>query len=296
MDHNALLPSTESTESLRINAGYNFVLCEHTVENAERIATALQGSDIIVFEAIGFLADDNTRREYDSALTDYVSAGLTDDYKQALDKYFCGSEAQSSPDDRFYLKVLDSFTGTGIVVLTMDMNNDNPDFDSVVAMSNARYDYIDAIHDDNPLPDLEQKALIWASAAAFANSKREQIMASQLREIGRKHPGKSIGIVLGMTHTPVQHDLANDCTTTRQFVGSSTSLLPEGTKALYTYPNQITRMIRFGLVDKIGADLLRRTVVQAAFPRLNEKTSLKRADMDGMTSSEVQDLYKKLSV
>jgi hypothetical protein len=178
------------------DATITVVLCEHEMQNAQRIAQALQDCDVVAMEAYGIEAEalrPQYEEGYESIMEDTVSPEMIDRiHTAALIEGNVGAA------------ILAHLAGTNKQVAVIDISKDDPRYAAVVEADQAEREYARAIYSFAPLGEAQSAGLESARALAKEMEVRDEIMAAQLQdvaeELGQLVPGISIGVVLGKLH------------------------------------------------------------------------------------------------
>lgn len=237
---------------------YNFVLSDHTVENADGICDGLAGSDIIAWEAEG--APSQEARANTNAL---LSGALADNAPnkavvQAIDYL-------EDCEDWLLLKVVERFKGTGKRIELIDINADDERYDDLVTGYRSKQRAFEAALQSGAKND-ELRHLLsgYIRTTASMLQGRDLIMAEQLRALGAENPGSNVGVMVGAAHTGIHHAIAKDARTTRVFARSGRLPFKEQ-KTYYTYKDQAVRKLAFGITQDIEPQLLDRALLHNTF-------------------------------
>lgn len=143
------------------------------------------------------------------------------------------------------------------------------------------------------------------------NSKREELVVTQLKEIIKERRSRSkeplrVAVIQGMVHTPSSHLLSKEegYETNRSFIPRIESeIVPKGTKAIYSYLNQGMRTVELAQNKKVPQELLEKIILEAYLAHITKGLQLPFLDMqyltrrftDSFNSNERKDIFAHIT-
>jgi len=240
------------------DAEYSFVFCEHIPENAAAISAELQDCDVIAIEYVGFVTPED-REDHNKILTSYISAATTTAEKDKI------REDLVARDGAYGLicDVLGKLDNKEAKVAFIDIDGSDPRYKLIWEYVRLTNVYEDALMLGSSISELKDCQSNMIKAEATSIKARESVTIEQLKAMNKD--GKKIGVIAGMVHSPVQHALARDYTTSRTFIDTKDTKDGRSGKIQYTYANQAVRTITTGQSEGVDNQLLDRIVLEDMF-------------------------------
>jgi len=240
-----LAPTPQETD-------FHFVFCEHTVENADKIAEVLGDCDVVAFEMVG--GDQAYRKSVADGLTLYAAETTSEAHRAKIESQVKGTDLE------LYVAVLKHFPASNKVVVPIDASDEDAVYPSVQKTQATNEAYADMIRESAPVSTISEALTSNVALYAESNKLRESLVIQQLSELAKDRPGARIGVVMGAIHTPVHHELSKAFHTTRSFV--QTGALQPGEKYKYSLRNEAARTVRLGGSDEVGRLALQAQLLQ----------------------------------
>ena len=259
--------TTATPEQAPHGPTYKFIFAEHLAENTPQIVEALQDCDVVALE-MEDVPDQNFREKLDMFFTEAVKSEPDPAFKQAADEMLQEAEDENDTDGLFLKGMLQGLAGSDKQIVTMGRNLDQPDElrqeAQMATMTWFAFRHTQAPHDS------ARKALAdHLTALGRDMPGREEIMANILRALPEKQglaDDKVVGVVLGATHTGVQHGMSKDFSTQRVFVGGDQGYtLRAGEKKRFGEGDTAVRSLRFNREAQIAGPVLNRIMLTEAY-------------------------------
>lgn len=258
VDEAANSPERAFAEPSLASVEYNFVLAEHTADNAETICDGLADSDIIAWEAEGAPSRE-ARATTSSLLSEALAIDAPDEAVEQAKDYLASSR------DGLLLKVVDRFKGTGKRIELIDINADDERYDDLVTGYRSIQRTFEAeLQAGAPNAELRELLGDYIRTTATMLKGRDQIMTEQLRELGASNPGSKIGVMVGAVHAGIQHAIAKDAKTTQVFARTERARASEQL-ADYNYEDQAAMALASDTRQDIDPDLMDRALLHNTF-------------------------------
>lgn len=192
---------------------YRFIGVEHVPGNAERIAEALDGCKVAVFEANG--GTDEERAAVQRALDEYLDPDLPPDQKAAVGQYLeqMGMEME--------VRILDNRPPSLVRATIFDMGAEHPDYqttDNIQRLAETLDEAITLANASNAW--LRENLAELIDLYIADGSSRHPVMAEQLADIATREmtdEPETFGVVTGWPHVAVETDVSTqgfECTVT----------------------------------------------------------------------------------
>jgi hypothetical protein len=170
---------------------FHFVYCEHTPEMAPKIAEALGNCDVVAVEIVGVAG--SMVEEYSESLrlaSNHPTVEPFMDRVSSINPFF-SALCQVRPMDHVY---------------PIDARSEQRDVFDVGATKAllSKVSICLRAGDYQLLRALLKEEIKYLGES---NQRREQLVAKQLVELARAHPGRRIGVVQGAQHTGTQHEM-----------------------------------------------------------------------------------------
>ncbi len=260
----ATIPTNQTHESEQTlkNPSISFVFMEHSDENMERIfaKVAELEPDIVAFESFG--GSKEGKNNIAEFLTDITSADADPEMILELSEIIKDDNVPDSFRVRAILKYL---IGSDVKFEWIDVSKDDKGYAAGEWDRWAMDRLLEKIAQRSDPADIRSSFDTYIELAALADTDREVLMASQIRQIVHNNPGKKIVTLMGAAHTPVSHML-KDLSTDRLFIGSKEAEGQLAKTEKHRYP-PLDRLVRAkklgkkireetigGVIDKISGD------------------------------------------
>ncbi len=238
----------------RLAADYSFVFCYHTSEFADQISDAVQDCDTVALEYLGFQSEDE-RQAWNEKLTTYVAGTATEQQNADVQ-----DELEKSAGGAYLGAILEKLKGTNKRIALLDIDEDNPNYDSVTDYWAANRAYYGAVGNGSPVHEVKQASKAFIQAAVDSFPIREAAMAEQLKGLGQV-PGK-VGIITGIIHTPVLDKLVGVAETSSTVIGPDVKVTDGITTVEYDDLDIAINQARANGVESIDDTLLNRGILK----------------------------------
>jgi hypothetical protein len=280
---------------------FKFAFCSHHgQEQGLKVAESLRDCEIVAFEAVGQDAETRAKRaeEYTSLVTDPDP-----------------DPAKLPQHDEFTRTLLTELgkTGTKQIVL-IDISSEHPEY-ALRDQTREKRKAFSAKTIKLEAPESIRQALReYLAVEGRRDASREATQVDQLKQLAAtkasSSPPVNIGVVVGISHTSVQHELSRqNYKTTRSFIDDGAPESQPPVKHLYGHMLQAIRQAAINPTKEIGEGLLNRVILDDIFAtsgalletgvELNDATfnQIEQSAYDAvsnMSDDEVSGLLEKL--
>jgi hypothetical protein len=289
----SLIAHPDSKESMGKEpkkAEFTFVLCEHTLQNVEAIAKALEACDIIALEWIG-VSSERERKEIETALTIITAQEATEEDKKWAHKILSDYKNDFYEAIVFLETITNAFEKSGKIIKLLDMTSDNPDFHLVEEYNASSHAIDTSIQGLEPNAKIKEKIKEHILLLASSSTIRETLMTKQLKLLAEQNAHAKIGVILGASHIAVFNDISQEMPAKPVFVGVGTEWVSGNLGVRYSYAEKAAHAIQNGIDSEPDPDLVDRSLLE----EIIEYTSFTRVKKlsDNTESPAVADYSSK---